>query len=138
MSTGPGNDPFSGSNTRNIINHIISPKIVSDGSGGYTVKTDLINVDTTYPNEIFASGIIRAGTSGSGDVQTSSAFTIYNPTTLATRGRITANDTDVWIQTNDTINFGKNGQSSTNTNLEIGAPGTNSDLLIIQLKIMKI
>ena len=48
MSTGPGNDPFSGSNTRNIISHIVSPKIVSDGSGGYTVKTDLINVDNLY------------------------------------------------------------------------------------------
>jgi hypothetical protein len=48
MSTGPGNDPFSGSNTRNILNHIISPKIVSDGSGGYTVQTDLINIDHIY------------------------------------------------------------------------------------------
>lgn len=50
MSTGPGNDPFSGSNTRNILNHIISPKIVSDGSGGFTVKTDLINIDHVYSN----------------------------------------------------------------------------------------
>jgi hypothetical protein len=51
MSTGPGNDPFSGSNTRNIINHIISPKIVSDLTGGYTVKTDLINIDHIYSND---------------------------------------------------------------------------------------
>lgn len=50
MSTGPGNDPFSGTNTRNIIKHIISPKIVNDGSGGYTVKTDLINIDHVYSN----------------------------------------------------------------------------------------
>jgi hypothetical protein len=50
MSTGPGNDPFSGSNNRNILQHIISPKIVSDGAGGYTVKTDLINVDNIYIN----------------------------------------------------------------------------------------
>lgn len=46
--TTPGNDPFSGTNTRNILQHIISPKIVSDGSSGYTVKTDLINIDNAY------------------------------------------------------------------------------------------
>lgn len=44
----PGNDPFSGTNTRNILQHIISPKVVSDGSSGYAVKTDLINVDNVY------------------------------------------------------------------------------------------
>lgn len=43
-----GNDPFSGTTTRNILQHLISPKIVSDGSGGYQVKTDLINVDHIY------------------------------------------------------------------------------------------
>jgi hypothetical protein len=48
MSTGPGNDPFSGSNTQNILVHLVSPKIVNDGSGGYTVKTDLINIDHIY------------------------------------------------------------------------------------------
>jgi hypothetical protein len=46
--TTPGNDPFSGTNTRDILQHVISPKIVSDGSSGYTVKTDLINVDNLY------------------------------------------------------------------------------------------
>jgi hypothetical protein len=44
----PGNDPFSGTNTQNILQHLISPKIVSDGSSGYTVKADLINVDHIY------------------------------------------------------------------------------------------
>ena len=44
----PGNDPFSGTNTRNILQHIISPKVVSDGSSGYAVKSDLINVDNIY------------------------------------------------------------------------------------------
>ena len=47
MST-PGNDPFSGTTTRNLLQHLISPKIVSDGSGGYQVKTDLINIDHIY------------------------------------------------------------------------------------------
>lgn len=49
----PGNDPFSGTTTRNLLQHLISPKIVADGSGGYIVKTDLINVDGAYfTNEI--------------------------------------------------------------------------------------
>ena len=48
MSVTPGNDPFSGTNTKNILQHVISPKIVDDGSGGYVVKTDLINIDDAY------------------------------------------------------------------------------------------
>ena len=66
MSTGPGNDPFSGSNTRNILAHLVSPKIVSDGSGGYTVKTDLINVDNVYygGNLFGPSGTIPVGATG--------------------------------------------------------------------------
>lgn len=46
----PGNDPFSGSNVRNVLQHILSPKIVSDGTCGYTVKEDLINIDNIYIN----------------------------------------------------------------------------------------
>lgn len=46
------NDPFANTVTvKNILNHIISPKIVKDGSGGYTTKTDLVNID----NLVFAS-----------------------------------------------------------------------------------
>lgn len=48
--SGAGTDPFSGTNTRNILQHIISPKVVSDGSSGYAVKTDLINIDNAYVN----------------------------------------------------------------------------------------
>ena len=48
MATTPGNDPFSGTTTRNILQHVLSPKIVSDGTGGYQVKTDLINVDHIF------------------------------------------------------------------------------------------
>ena len=45
-------DPFANTTTvKNILNHIISPKIVKDGSGGYTTKTDLVNID----NLVFAS-----------------------------------------------------------------------------------
>lgn len=45
-------DPFANTVTvKNILQHIISPKIVSDGSGGYVTKTDLVNID----NIIFQS-----------------------------------------------------------------------------------
>jgi hypothetical protein len=53
-------DPFANTVTvKNILNHIISPKIVKDGSGGYTTKTDLVNID----NLIFASRGDGTGTS---------------------------------------------------------------------------
>ncbi len=48
--SGGGSDPFSGTNTRNILQHIISPKVVSDGATGYAVKTDIINLDHIYSN----------------------------------------------------------------------------------------
>ena len=54
---GNGNDPFSGSNVRNILEHVLSPKIVSDGINGYTVALDLINVDNIYATgNIYGSG----------------------------------------------------------------------------------
>jgi hypothetical protein len=54
---GNGNDPFSGSNVRNILEHVLSPKIVSDGINGYTVAIDLINVDNIYATgTIYANG----------------------------------------------------------------------------------
>jgi hypothetical protein len=58
MATG-GNDPFLGSNTRNLLQHVLSPKIVSDGNNGYATKLDMINIDNIY-----ASGTIY-GTAGS-------------------------------------------------------------------------
>jgi hypothetical protein len=62
MATG-GNDPFLGSNTRNLIQHVLSPKIVSDGSNGYVVKLDMINIDNIYASgNIYGSG----GTIGGG------------------------------------------------------------------------
>jgi hypothetical protein len=40
-------DPFANTTTvKNILQHVLSPKIVSDGSGGYTTKVDIVNVDT--------------------------------------------------------------------------------------------
>ena len=65
--SGGGNDPFSGSNTRNLLQHIVSPKIVEDGLGGYDVKIDLTNVDNIY-----ASGTVYGGSGGIGITGTAS------------------------------------------------------------------
>ncbi len=44
-------DPYEGSVTvRNILNHIISPKIVNDAFSGYVTKVDLVNVDRLVLN----------------------------------------------------------------------------------------
>jgi len=59
--SGGGNDPFSGSNTRNLLQHLVSPKIMENGSGGYEVRVDLTNVDNIY-----ASGTIYGGGGGIG------------------------------------------------------------------------
>lgn len=45
-------DPFANTTTvKNILQHVISPKIVKDGNGGYVTKTDLVNVH----NLVFSS-----------------------------------------------------------------------------------
>ena len=50
-------DPFANTTTvKNILQHIISPKIVSDGSGGYVTKTDLVNVDHLILNQTEGTG----------------------------------------------------------------------------------
>lgn len=75
-----GNDPFSGTNTRELLQHVISPKIVSDGSSGYTVKTDLINIDDAYVTDTLKAKSLTI----SGDYNTTpSTITIsssYNST----------------------------------------------------------
>jgi hypothetical protein len=39
-------DPYSNTTTvKNILQHIIVPKIVNDGSNGYVTRTDLVNID---------------------------------------------------------------------------------------------
>lgn len=124
--TTPGNDPFSGTNTRDLLQHVISPKVVSDGSSGYAVKADLINVDGIY-----AKGIIRAGTGGAGDVQSSSALTVVDSTYTNVYARITGNSSSVFVQGNTDIKFGKTGQTSTNTSLTLGTGGSNNDALTV-------
>lgn len=50
-------DPYEGTVTvRNILNHIISPKIVTDGFSGYTTRVDLVNVDRLVLNSGSGNG----------------------------------------------------------------------------------
>lgn len=70
--TTPGNDPFSGTNTRDLLQHVISPKIVSDGSSGYTVKTDLINIDDAYVTDTVTAKTVTI----SGDYNTTTPSTV--------------------------------------------------------------
>lgn len=66
-------DPFANTTTvKNILQHIISPKIVSDGSGGYVTKTDLVNVDKI----LFDSVGNGTGSAGSPLTQQSGRVTI--------------------------------------------------------------
>jgi hypothetical protein len=62
MATG-GTDPFSGTNTRNLLQHIFSPKIVDATGGGYVVKLDMINID-----DIYITGNVYGPTGGGGGV----------------------------------------------------------------------
>lgn len=78
--TSAGNDPFSNTNTRNIIQHIISPKVVNDGSGGYNVKTDLINIDNAYIDNQLGSEIVRVQTNPQIN---SNVMTLYTDTSTS-------------------------------------------------------
>lgn len=118
-------DPYVGTTTRNLLQHIISPKIVGATGGTYSVSTDIINVDN-----VFTTGMIRAGTSGAGDMQSSSAFTLYNPlNTSLVNGRLTSGSGNLYVQGNTSIQFGKIGTAVTNTQLTLGASGGNTDIL---------
>ena len=52
-------DPFANTTTvKNILQHVISPKIVSNGASGYVTRTDLVNVH----NLVFDSAGTDLGT----------------------------------------------------------------------------
>jgi len=78
-------DPLSGTNTRNLIQHVFSPKIVGP-TGGYVVKTDLINIDNIYISGTAYGpyGPIGGGGSGTGGSQGPTGWTGYTGTIGAT------------------------------------------------------
>lgn len=76
-------DPYAGTNTRNLLQHIISPKIVGPTGGTYSVKTDLVNVD-----KIVASGSINAQGS---IVNTTSSSSSPRPRIINSDGNFSTN-----------------------------------------------
>ena len=63
-------DPYATTSTvKNILQHVISPKIVNNGSGGYVTKTDLVNID----NAVLSGNIASASTTTKGIVINSSS-----------------------------------------------------------------
>jgi hypothetical protein len=128
MSVTPGNDPFSGSNTRNILQHIISPKIVDTGSGAHAVKLDLINVDNAYISGRFydTDGQVRSGTDLTsmdnrrivvvGDNNTSAAILYSDDNTStwqsATLPITTGSLSNVWWSGDKWVAVGRNSDSS--------------------------
>lgn len=84
-------DPFANTTTvKNILQHIISPKLVNDGSGGYVSKTDLVNVH----NLVFSGGASNEdGLTELKAFTTQCGVSFTNATTLITiyHSRVTAN-----------------------------------------------
>ena len=78
-------DPFANTTTvKNILQHVLSPKIVSDGSGGYVTKTDLVNIDIVNSRNVVASSTVTASKIVAGNV----TATTINSTNLTVSGTI--------------------------------------------------
>lgn len=94
-----GNDPFSGTNTRNILQHVLSPKMVPDGLGGYQIKLDLVNVDNVYA----AGNVYRANEPG-GKVAWNSPTLVQdiNVGNMTTNSRVIA-----WVESTDLSDEGR-------------------------------
>jgi hypothetical protein len=84
-------DPYATTSTvKNILQHVISPKIVDDGGGGYVTKTDLVNID----NAVLSGNIISASTTTKGVV-------INAPSAAATDIIINVNSSPQWSISHD-------------------------------------
>jgi hypothetical protein len=75
-------DPLAGTNTRNLLQHIISPKIVLGPTGGYDVKTDIINVDNLEISGSFKQK--DTGRAGIATFQTSNSVAVTCPSLKST------------------------------------------------------
>jgi collagen type VII alpha len=62
-----GYDPFSGTDERNILRHVLSTKIIGPTGGQYQIAIDLVNIHTIYAsNVVIGSSGSTGGTGGSG------------------------------------------------------------------------
>jgi hypothetical protein len=67
--------------SQNIINSILSPKVVSDGNNGYTVKTDIVNVDRINYSTTQCGSVVISGSSIDIPNTSASSIVIVTPTT---------------------------------------------------------
>ena len=95
-------DPYTNTTTvKNILQHIIVPKIVSDGSSGYVTKTDLINVHNIVfsGNSTTAGAVALPNTSQSGSLNaTTQSIPIYH-------SRVTTNSVIIACTQSDSSSF---------------------------------
>ena len=81
-------DPYTNTTTvKNILQHIIVPKIVSDGSTGYVTRTDLVNVHSIIFSG-FSSGV---GTIALPHTSQSGVFLTETKETTVRHSRVTTN-----------------------------------------------
>ena len=81
-------DPYTNTTTvKNILQHIIVPKVVSDGSSGYVTKTDLTNIH----NLIFVGHSTTVGTPSVKNTSQSGSFTTTDQDTIVHHSRVTSN-----------------------------------------------
>jgi hypothetical protein len=70
-------DPFANTTTvKNILQHVLSPKIVNDGLGGYVTKTDLVNIDVVNARNVVASSTVTASNIVGGNVSVGINLTV--------------------------------------------------------------
>jgi collagen type VII alpha len=79
-----GYDPFSGIDERNILRHILSPKIIGPTGGQYHVSLDLVNIDTVYASNVVVGGSGSTGGIGATGPTGSTGATGYTGATGAT------------------------------------------------------
>lgn len=81
-------DPYTNTTTvKNILQHILVPKIVSDGSSGYVTKTDLTNVH----NLIFVGTSTTVGSLAAKNTSQTGSFSTTTKNTTVYHSRVTAN-----------------------------------------------
>ena len=96
-------DPYATTSTvKNIVQHVISPKIVNDGSGGYVTKTDLVNID----NAVLSGDVTSATTITKGIV-------INSPSATATDITLNVNSSTNWTVSHDSSTLFVNRKPNT-------------------------
>jgi hypothetical protein len=101
--------------TESIIQGVLSPKVVSDGNGGYTAKTDIVNVDNITATGTLSVPAINSagGTLGLHSINATGDITATGNITAS--GNITSSSN---ITASDSINIG-NASMTTNGSGEV-------------------